>query len=84
VLNGTGRAGLATRAAATLRSAGWAVGDLGNFREGVPVSTVYYPQTRLRATARAVSADLPGSQQVVRSSRFGEVVTVVLGPDYSG
>jgi hypothetical protein len=44
---------------------------------------VYYPQTRLRATARAVSDDLPGTQRVVRSSRFAGL-TVVLGPDYVG
>jgi LytR cell envelope-related transcriptional attenuator len=83
VLNGTGRAGLATRVAATLRSAGWAVSGLGNYPEGVASSTVYYPQAGLRATARAVSEDLPGTQRVVRSSRFGSV-TVVLGPDYVG
>jgi len=84
VLNGAGRAGLATRAAATLRSAGWAVGGLGNLSEGAASSTVYYPRAELRATARAVSEDLPGTQRVVRSSRFGGVVTVVLGPDYVG
>jgi LytR cell envelope-related transcriptional attenuator len=84
VLNGTGRAGLATRVAATLRSAGWAVDGLGNLPEGAASSTVYYPQTRLRATARAVSEDLPGTQRIVRSSRFGSLVTVVLGPDYVG
>jgi hypothetical protein len=84
VLNASGRAGLATRAAATLRSAGWTVGSTGNYPKEQP-STVYYSGTDLRETARAVSADLPGTQRVQRSTEFGDAaVTVVLGPDYSG
>ena len=82
VLNGTSRAGLATRVAATLRSAGWAVGSLGNYRDAVLSTTVYYPDADLRAEARAVSSDLPGTQRVVRSTRFGSTVTVVVGLDY--
>src|SRR4051794_5743943 len=54
VLNGSGRAGLATRAAATLRSAGWSVASTGNYRRTqLPTqlpSTVYYSGTDLRAT----------------------------------
>jgi len=89
VLNGSGRAGLATRAAATLRSAGWSVASTGNYPQRQlptqPPSTVYYSGTDLRATARAVSEDLPGTQRVQRSTEFGDgAVTVVLGPDYSG
>jgi hypothetical protein len=104
VLNATDRAGLATRAAATLRSAGWSVASTGNYRQAQPPSTeppsteppsteppsteppstVYYSTTELRATARAVSEDLPGAQRVERSTSFGDAVTVVLGPDYSG
>ncbi|HKG49041.1 MAG TPA: LytR C-terminal domain-containing protein [Actinomycetales bacterium] len=89
VLNGSGRAGLATRAAATLRSAGWSLASTGNYPQTrlptQPSSTVYYSGTDLRATARAVSEDLPGTQRVQRSTEFGDgAVTVVLGPDYSG
>jgi hypothetical protein len=85
VLNATGRAGLATGVAATLRSAGWSVASTGNYRQDPPPTTVYYPGAGLRATARAISEDLPGVQRVVRSARFGDaVVTVVLGADYSG
>jgi LytR cell envelope-related transcriptional attenuator len=85
VLNATGRAGLATGVAATLRSAGWSVASTGNYRQDPPPTTVYYPGAELRATARAISEDLPGVQRVVRSARFGDaVVTVVLGADYSG
>jgi hypothetical protein len=84
VLNASGRAGLATRAAATLRSAGWTVGSTGNYPQEQP-STVYYSGTDLRETARAVSSDLPGTQRVQRSTEFGDAaVTVVLGADYSG
>jgi hypothetical protein len=85
VLNGTGRPGLATGVAAVLRSAGWSVAGTGNYRQDPPPTTVYYSGSDLRATARAVSADLPGVQRVVRSTRFGDpAVTVVLGADYSG
>jgi LytR cell envelope-related transcriptional attenuator len=87
VLNGTRRAGLATRAAATLRSAGWVISSLGNTDggDGPATTTVYYSGGGLLATARAVSHDLPGSQRVMRSERFGApAVTVVLGADYAG
>jgi hypothetical protein len=85
VLNATGRAGLATGVAATLRSAGWSVTSTGNYRQTAPPTTVYYAGSRLRATARAISEDLPGTQRVVRSTQFGDaVVTVVIGADYSG
>jgi hypothetical protein len=85
VLNATRRAGLATGVAATLRSAGWSVVSTGNYRQDAPPTTVYYSGSALRATARAVSQDLPGAQQVVRSTRFGDpAVTVVIGADYSG
>jgi hypothetical protein len=84
VLNGTSRAGLATRVADALRSGGWAVGELGNYRESVLTTTVYYPEPNQRATARALSSDLPGTQRVVRSTRFGTGVTVVIGLDYPG
>jgi hypothetical protein len=85
VLNATGRPGLATGVAAALRSAGWSVASTGNYRQDPPPTTVYYPGASLRATARAISEDLPGVQRVVRSARFGDaVVTVVLGADYSG
>ena len=85
VLNATRRAGLATRAAATLRSAGWSVASTGNSEEPPLQTTVYYSDAQLRETARAVSSDLPGVQRVERSSRFGDgVVTVVLASDYAG
>jgi len=85
VLNATGRAGVATGVAATLRSAGWSVTGTGDYERTAPPTTVYYPGSRLRATARAISEDLPGTQRVVRSTQFGDaVVTVVIGADYSG
>jgi hypothetical protein len=85
VLNATGRAGLATGVATILRSAGWSVTGTGNYRRTAPPTTVYYPGSRLRDTARAISDDLPGTQRVVRSTQFGDaVVTVVIGSDYSG
>nr|WP_284288395.1 LytR C-terminal domain-containing protein [Angustibacter aerolatus] len=84
VLNSTRTAGLAAKAAATLRTAGWAVSATGNYRQATPPTTVYYPGD-LEATARAVAADLGRSVRVQPSSQFGTAgLTVVLGADFSG
>jgi hypothetical protein len=42
VLNNSRRTGLADRAAARFRAAGWPVAKTGNFRGRIPVTTVYY------------------------------------------
>ncbi len=42
VLNNSRRPGLADRAAARFRAAGWPVAATGNFRGQIPVTTVYY------------------------------------------
>ena len=84
MLNSTRTAGLAAKAAATLRAAGWTVAATGNYRQAQPPTTVYYPGD-LEATARAVAADLGRSVRVQQSSQFGaDRLTVVLGTDFSG
>ena len=81
VLNGTARSGLAGRAGAVLRAAGWSV-TLGNDRSQLP-TTVYYPNPTQQASAQAVAADLGGDPAVEQSGEYGDAgLTVLLGPDY--
>ena len=63
VLNNSRYAGLADRAAAEFRAAGWPVADTGNFRGRIPSTTVYYE---------------PGQEAVARefARRFDAVVRV--------
>lgn len=46
VLNQTATVGLAAKVAARLRSAGWVVPAVGNYRGSVPSTTVFYPAGR--------------------------------------
>jgi len=46
VLNQTAAVGLAATVAARLRSAGWVVPAVGNYRGAVPSTTVFYPAGR--------------------------------------
>jgi hypothetical protein len=83
VLNQSSRNGLAARAAARLRSKGWSVPSIGNFRGQVGATTVYYPEGA-REQARAAAADLPTPPRV--RPRFGNLsltrLTVVVTDDY--
>jgi len=83
VLNQTTRRGLASTVAAQLRSAGWPVPAVGNFRGIVPSTTVYYPPGG-EAGALAVAADLPVEPRVRPS--FGNLserrLTVVVTDSY--
>ena len=83
VLNQTTRRGLAATVAEQLRSAGWPVPAVGNFRGIVPSTTVYYPPGG-EAGALAVAADLPVEPRVRPS--FGNLsetrLTVVVTDSY--
>ncbi|MCY7373529.1 MAG: LytR C-terminal domain-containing protein [Spirochaetaceae bacterium] len=83
VLNQTSRRGLASTVAEQLRSAGWPVPAVGNFRGIVPSTTVYYPPGG-EAGALAVAADLPVEPRVRPS--FGNLsetrLTVVVTDSY--
>ena len=83
VLNQTTRRGLAATVAKALRSSGWPVPAVGNFRGIVPSTTVYYPPGG-EAGALAVAADLPVEPRVRPS--FGNLsetrLTVVVTDSY--
>jgi LCP family protein required for cell wall assembly len=82
VLNGTGTAGAASKAASALRAAGFDVVGVGN-APGSPVtaSTITYP-TDYTESARtlAFATSIATSTQ----SGSGRVLTVVVGPDWTG
>jgi hypothetical protein len=57
VLNETTSRGLAARVAAVLRSKGWVVTGVGNWRGEISTTTVYYPPG-MEAAARSLAYDL--------------------------
>jgi cytoskeletal protein RodZ len=83
VLNETTRSGLAATVATRLRSKGWTVAGVGNFRGEVPATTVYYPQGHEQA-ALAVAKSLPTPART--RPRFGNLsptrLTVVVASNY--
>jgi hypothetical protein len=83
VLNQTSRSGLAAQVAERLRSSGWEVPAVGNFRGVVPATTVYYP-AGAEQDALAVAGDLPTEPRV--RPRFGNLstsrLTVVVTDSY--
>lgn len=83
VLNQTARRGLAATVADRLRSRGWSVAGVGNFRGTVPGTTVYYPAGRA-AAAEAVAESLPTEPRT--RPRFGNLradrLTVVVTDNY--
>jgi hypothetical protein len=85
VLNQTSRPGLAASVAAHLRTAGWDVPAVGNFRGTVPATTVYYPAGG-EAVALAVARDLRAPPRTL--PRFGNLsttrFTVVVTDSYRG
>jgi hypothetical protein len=83
VFNGTSRSGLARGATTKLTGAGWTRATTGGNKTSFSGSTtVFYPSSALRATARAVAADL-GGYAVQQSTQYGSSgLTVVLGSDY--
>jgi hypothetical protein len=82
VLNSTSRAGLAARVAAQLRTDGWTVVSVGNFRGTLAITTVY-AEGHVDAVA-TMQADLPTKDR--HKSPFGAMnpkwLTVVVGLDY--
>jgi LytR cell envelope-related transcriptional attenuator len=75
VLNETTRRGLAATVATRLRSNGWTVSGVGNFRGEVPATTVYYPVGH-QAAALAAAKSLPTPARVL--PRFGNLSTTRL------
>lgn len=82
VLNSTATPGLAAGAAEALEGLGWTIGEVTNF-EGDEIDTVVlYPDAEQQVTAEAVAQDL-GAGSAQQSDEV-DVLTVVLGPDYTG
>jgi len=85
VLNQTSRAGLAGEVATRLRSEGWTVPAVGNFRGVVPATTVYYPPGQ-EAAAQTAAEGLPTAPRI--RPRFGNLsttrLTVVVTDTYPG
>ena len=82
VYNATGTAGLAGRVGGTVQSAGWPLGQVGNWA-GAPQqgSVIFYSGQAQLANAQAL-AELLGVPTVVNSSDFQVPLVVVLGPRY--
>jgi hypothetical protein len=83
VYNATSHTGLARGATTKLTGAGWPRATTGgNKTDYTGSTTVFYPSSSLRATARAVAADL-GGYAVEQSTQYGSSgLTVILGSDY--
>jgi hypothetical protein len=84
VLNNSRTTGLADRAAAQFRAAGWPVRDTGNFRGRIRATTIYYPPGQ-RASAEEFARRFSGIERVL--PRFeglpGSGLTVVLTRDFA-
>jgi len=82
IFNGTTTAGLANRVGGTVSTAGWTLGQLGNWG-GVPQkrSVVFYSGAAQKANAEALG-ELLGIQTVVDSAEFQQPLVVVLGPGF--
>jgi hypothetical protein len=82
IYNGTTTAGLATRVGGTVSSAGWTVGQTGNWG-GVPqqTSVIFYSGAEQKGNAEALGT-LLGIDTLVDSAEFNLPLVVVLGPGF--
>lgn len=84
VLNGTGRAGLATEAAAALQGQGYTVSRTGNAdQQGVATSVVLHGSGRADS-ARTVAASVPGAELRQDDSIGENGLVLVVGEDFKG
>ena len=83
VLNSSRRTGLAARAADGFRAAGWPIAGTGNYRQRVPVTTVYFAPGQ-EAAARQLVAEFPAIQRVLPRPPDlpGTGLTVVVTREY--
>ncbi len=83
VFNATSRSGLAKGATAKLSDAGWTRASTGGNKTGYTGSTtVFYPTSALKATAKAAAKDLGGYSYAESSAYSSSGLTVILGSDY--
>ncbi|WP_427133763.1 LytR C-terminal domain-containing protein [Pseudarthrobacter sp. S9] len=82
IYNGTTTAGLASRVGATVASAGWVLGPMGNW-SGVPQqsSVIFYSSAAQKGNAEALGT-LLGIPTLVESAEFKMPLVVVLGPGF--
>ena len=82
IFNGTTTAGLASRVGATVSTAGWTLGELGNWG-GAPQqrSVVFYSGAAQKGNAEALG-QLLGIETVVDSAEFQMPLVVVLAPGF--
>jgi len=84
VLNGAGVAGIAGRTSETLAAAGWTTVEAGNIAGGPPeVSTVYYADPGMEASAAQAASDLGIEVVELNAEMVGQGdIVVVLRPDF--
>jgi hypothetical protein len=84
VLNGAGVAGIAGRTSETLAAAGWTTVEAGNIAGGPPeVSTVYYADPAMEASAAQAASDLGIEVVELNADMVGQGdIVVVLRADY--
>lgn len=80
VLNGTGKAGAATRAAAQLREQGYNIGTISNTKKPVEQTTLQYNPANSKQAARTL--EYAASAALAKSNSAGETLTLIIGPDY--
>jgi hypothetical protein len=82
IYNGTTTAGLATRVGGTVSSAGWTVGQTGNWG-GAPqqTSVIFYSSADQKDNAEALGK-LLGIDTLVESADFNLPLVVVIGPGF--
>lgn len=82
VYNGTGRSGLASGSASSLKNAGYTSVTTANWTKRTSVSAVYYKDAASKATAEAIAKRLKIST-VVQTANIPSPVSVVIGTDRS-
>ncbi|BCW69757.1 LytR C-terminal domain-containing protein [Arthrobacter sp. NicSoilB8] len=82
IYNGTTTAGLAGRVGGTVSSAGWVLGQTGNWG-GVPqqTSVIFYSSAEQKGNAEALGT-LLGIDTLVESAEFNMPLVVVIGPGF--
>ena len=83
VLNGSGRSGAATRAAAKLSAQGYQVTTVGDAPSSDFVSTVVQYSPGMEDAARTLAASIPGSSRVLVDG-LGTTLQVVVGKQWPG
>ena len=81
VLNNTSVAGLAGTFAARVRSAGWTVAGVGNWRGSIPSNTVYYPPGLVdQANLLAQDVGIGRVRPSVAPMRTDRLTVILSGP----